>query len=121
MKLLKLLPLVVLTLVVGHLSAGTRAAETLQPSHQCLPEETVLVLRVPEGLKFVEAFRNQTKLGSVVLSQRRFEDAVNFVREQAAEGLTQFTESLAKYNLKLEDFPKLFEKEVGFALVEKII
>jgi hypothetical protein len=113
------LPLGVLSLllVFGLLPRVVPAAEALQPSYQCLPEETVFVIRVPEGLKFVDAFRSQTKLGSVLLSPKRFEGIVNLIREQAAEGLTQFSESLAKYNLKIEDFPKLFDKEVGFALV----
>ena len=41
---------------------------------------------------------------------------MSLIRELAADGLTQFTESLAKYNLKIEDFPKLFEKEIGVAV-----
>ncbi|HVU89445.1 MAG TPA: hypothetical protein VHD36_19105 [Pirellulales bacterium] len=98
------------------LVATTQAAE-LQPSHQCLPDETVFVLRVPAGRKFVDVFREQTKLGSVLLSPQRFEGVVNLIREQAGEGLTQFTESLGKYNLKIEDFPKLFDNEVGFAVI----
>ena len=71
------------------LASRTRAADALQPSHQCLPDETVFVIRVPEGRKFVDAFREQTKLGSVLLSQKRFEGIVNLIREQAGEGLTK--------------------------------
>ena len=96
---------------------ATAQAADLQPSHQCLPDETVFVLRVPAGRKFVDVFREQTKLGSVLLSPQRFEGVVNLIREQAGEGLTQFTDSLAKYNLKIEDFPKLFDNEVGFAVI----
>ena len=99
------------------LASRAQAADALQPSHQCLPDETVFVLRVPEGQKFIDAFREQTRLGSVLLSPKSFEGIVNLIREQAGEGLTKFTESLAKYNLKIEDFPKLFDKEVGFAVV----
>ncbi len=99
------------------LASRAQAADALQPSHQCLPDETVFVLRVPEGQKFIDAFREQTRLGSVLLSPKRFEGIVNLIREQAGEGLTKFTDSLSKYNLKIDDFPKLFDKEVGFAVV----
>ncbi|MBI2823642.1 MAG: hypothetical protein HYX69_03000 [Planctomycetia bacterium] len=98
------------------LAVAARAADDVQPSHQCLPDETVLVMRVPEGRRFVEAFRNQTKLGAVLLSQKRFDAIVELIREQAGEGLNKFTAELAKYGLKTEDFPKLFDKELGFAL-----
>ena len=98
------------------LAGGDLTRPTSRPSHQCLPDETVVVVRVPEGLQFVEAFRNQTKLGQVLLSPHASRESVSLIREQAAEGLTKFTDSLAKYNLKIEDFPKLFDKEVGFAV-----
>ncbi|HEY4311488.1 MAG TPA: hypothetical protein VGN12_18715 [Pirellulales bacterium] len=107
----------VLFLIVAFAAQLSRAAEALQPSHECLPDETVFVLRVPEGRKFVDAFREQTKLGSVLLSQKRFEGIVSLIQEQAADGFSKFTESLAKYNLKIEDFPKLFNKEVGIAVI----
>ena len=116
MILRKLLPSLFVLLLVLRAVAPALAAD-LQPSRHCLPEDTVLVVRVPEGLAFVDAFRSQTRLGSVLLSNKRFEGIVNLIREQAADGLTKFTEGLARYNLKIEDFPKLFEKEVGFALV----
>jgi hypothetical protein len=67
MKLRRTTYLTLLFLAIATLASLARAAE-LQPSHQCLPEETVFVLRVPEGRKFVDAFREQTKLGSVLFS-----------------------------------------------------
>jgi hypothetical protein len=102
--------------VASLCTLAASAAVEIAPSHQCLPDETVVVVRVPEGLRFVEALRSETKLGQVLLSARRFEGAASLIREKAADGLTEFTESLAKYNLKIEDFPKLFDKEIGFAV-----
>ena len=67
MKTRHLLPLAVLLVSGVYWPAATAAAD-VAPSHQCLPDETVVVVRVPQGLRFVEAFRNETKLGQVLLS-----------------------------------------------------
>lgn len=92
-------------------------AETVAPSHECVPEETALVIRVPQAKKFVDALRSDTKLGAVMLNDKRYEKILDFIREQAADALTEASAELAKYNLKVEDFPTVFEHEIGFALV----
>jgi hypothetical protein len=104
--------------VVALVAASVaRAADTVPPSHECVPDETVLVVRVPQAKKFLDALRSQTKLGSVVLSDKRYEKILDFIREQAADALTEASAELAKYNLKVEDFPTVFDREIGFALV----
>ena len=104
-------------LATGALATDVQGADTVPPSHECVPEDTVLLVRIPQAKKFVEALRSQTKLGSVILSDKRYAAVVDFIREQAADALTEASTELAKYDLKVEDFPTLFEQEIGFALI----
>lgn len=97
--------------------ATAAAAADLAPSWTLVPETTLLVARVPSGEKFLAAVRQQTKLGAVVLTEARLRRAFELWQEEDKESWEEITQGLGQHGLKLEDWPKLLEKEAGFALV----
>ncbi len=104
-----------LALVAGFVG-GVSAAD-LKPSWHCLPEETVVIARIPQPKEFYDAIRSRTKLGAVVLKQDRLDKVIELIREQAKEGFAEFEKGLSDFNLKLEDWQALFSGELGAAVV----
>ncbi|HVX64619.1 MAG TPA: hypothetical protein VHC19_28625 [Pirellulales bacterium] len=97
--------------------ATSALADERAPSWTLVPETTLLVARVPGGGDFLAALRRQTKLGSVVLTEARLRRAFELWREENKESWEEIAQGLGQHGLKLEDWPKLLEKEAGFALV----
>lgn len=108
------LPLVAIALAL--MSSPARAADQLRASWRCLPPETCLVVRVPNGQAFLDAMRAQTKFGSVVLSQERLDKLTNAVTQDNKEEWEKFKEQLAKRDLKVEDWKAMAAGEMGFAI-----
>lgn len=106
-----------LMLAVWLLPGEPLAAADLKPSWHCLPEETVVLARMPQPREFYEAIRSRTKLGAVVLKQDRMDKAVELIREQAKDGLADFEKSLGDLNLKIDDWQAIFSSELGIAMV----
>lgn len=92
------------------------AAADLAPSWTALPDETVLLLRVPGGESFVDALRSQTKLGTVLLSAERLERLKRIIRKDSEEFWDSVPEGLGRYGLGPDDWRGLFRGEVGAAL-----
>jgi hypothetical protein len=93
------------------------SAADLKPSWHCLPEETVVVARMPQPKEFYDAIRARTKLGAVVLKQDRLDKAMELLREQAKDSFAELEKGLGDFNLKLEDWQALFSGELGLAVV----
>lgn len=91
-------------------------AEEAAPSWMALPDETVLIARVPGGQAFVEALRQQTKLGTALLSGERLNRLVEIIREQSPQTWDSVREALGRVDLKPEDWKDLFQGELGAAL-----
>ncbi|HEX3870912.1 MAG TPA: hypothetical protein VHV77_10775, partial [Pirellulales bacterium] len=53
--------------------SAARAADKLPPSANCLPDDTMLIARIPDGAAFAEAFKQHTKLGAVLSDPQRIE------------------------------------------------
>lgn len=102
---------------LGLLATMAHAADNARPSWICLPEETWAMVRAPSAPAFVDALRKQTKLGKVLLSDERLQKMVAFAQEQGKERWEEAEKALAKFDLKLSDWTKLFQGEMGFAVV----
>jgi len=114
--------LFVLPLVWSWACVGASAAEPT-PSWRLVPDETMLLVRVPGGSEFVDALRRQTRLGKLLLSPERIEKLVNVQGQESrgqegaqdAKGL--ISQALAQIDLKGDDYLQLLEGELGMALV----
>lgn len=101
------------TAALGQQSAPAPAARS---SWECLPPETVLLMRAPSGKVFLDALRKQTKFGAVGLSPERLDKFAIMLQEESKTEWEKFGQDLAKYNLKPQDWNDLFVGEAGFGL-----
>ena len=92
------------------------AADAARPTIECLPEETVLMLRVPNGQKLMDEMRAQTKLGRVFLSKERIDNAFKQIKEKKPADYAKVEADLAKYGLKIEDLREIFTGDSGMAI-----
>jgi len=77
----------------------------LTPSYQCVPEETVLIVRVPEARKFIDALRspNQVRLGR---AESAASGSDQRLYPRASSRCVQRTRHrVGRYNLKLKILP----------------
>jgi hypothetical protein len=116
--------------VAAALAAGPLAAaggdDDLRPSWECLPAETVAMVRLPRAEAFLATLRDTTRFGAVALRRDRLEGLWELLVEQsersstaadsAAAGLT-WDESLEKYGLEPGDPTAIFSGDVGGGLV----
>lgn len=108
--------------VLVLLAAARSTAADLRPSWECLPEQTGVVVRMPQPAAFLAALRSQTKFGAVGLSEQRLEGLWSLMLEQAHSGaggadLDALEETLAKYDLKKEDLSAAVGRDLGAAFV----
>lgn len=112
--------IVVAGLVV--LAAGVAGAVELRPSWECLPEQTGVVVRMPQPAAFLEALRSRTKFGAVALSEQRLGGLWSLLLEQARSGpaaddLEGLEDTLARYDLKKEDLAAALGGDLGAGFV----
>ncbi len=97
-------------------SAALMAADPARPSTECLPDSTVAVLRVPDGQKAIDTLRENTKLGKVMFSKERIDNAFTKVKAEKPKEYADFEAELAKNGLKPEDLRELFTGDSGIAV-----
>ena len=100
----------------GRLDASSDNLK-LSPPWQSLPEETVVAVRVPNADLFLKTFKQNTKLGGVLLNNERLEQFKSLITDQAPELWQTFEKDLAKHKFTVEDLPKLLAGAWGTALV----
>ncbi|HUY35363.1 MAG TPA: hypothetical protein VMV69_21645 [Pirellulales bacterium] len=106
-----------LSLAWSWTCVGALAAEP-PPSWRLVPDETVLLARVPGGSEFVDALRLQTKFGKTIFSSERLEKLTLLARQVDTEGGMSFIRRfLAQLDLKGDDYLQLFQGDVGAALI----
>lgn len=108
--------------VVLLLTATSAFAVDLRPSWECLPEETAVLLRMPQPAEFLEAIRDRTKFGAVAMSEPRLQGfwkllLDKFRSDGAAGELEDLDEALGRYDLRQEDLPAAFRGDVGAGFV----
>ncbi|MFM8415370.1 MAG: hypothetical protein ACKOCX_11685 [Planctomycetota bacterium] len=110
---------------VAMLVAAVAVADELRPAWECLPSDTVAMVRLPRGAEFVEELRNATRFGAVALRADRLAGFWQMLVEQseragdaqAAGGLATWEESLEKYGLSSADLAAAFKGDAGAAVV----
>jgi len=109
--------LFLLSLAWSGTCVGASAAEP-PPSWRLVPEETMLLARVPSGSEFIDALRRQTKFGTTILSRERIEKLIALQSDDGEEGAKDFmSQVLGQIDLRGEDYVQLLEGELGAALV----
>lgn len=118
-----------LSLVVFAIGLQPALAADLRPSWECLPAETVAVVRLPKPAAFLEAARKQTRFGAVALSPERMQKAWELIaprlwsaddaQAEAEAGTARLDELLGRYGLTMADVSASFAGDAGMALVVK--
>ena len=88
-----------------------------KPSWNCLPAETVVALRIPNGKMVFEALKNRTKAGNVLFNDERVNNLKELIKKADPQEWEQMEKELAKFNFTIDDFPAMYAGESGFALV----
>ena len=104
------------------LAAVPAVAADLRPSWECLPDDTGIVVRMPQPAAFLEAVRTRTKFGAVALSEQRLQGLWNLAldtmrRDGGGEDLAAIEETLARYDLRKEDLPAALGGDTGAGFV----
>jgi len=104
------------------LAALPAAAAELRPSWECLPEQTAVMVRLPQPREFVDTLKARTKFGGTVLGEQRLQKIGTLVLDNvrgdgAGKLLDGMEESLAKYGLEKDDPTALFAGDMGFGIV----
>jgi len=101
----------------------TAAAADPRPVWHCLPEETVLMARLPDAAAFLETLRTRTRLGEVLLGGPRLEKVRGLLVERlradvlggaAADDLEG---ALRRYGLEPDDLWAAFGHDLGIGMV----
>jgi hypothetical protein len=106
-------------LLAGRMSS---AAEP-RPSWECLPEDTVAMVRVPRPAGFLEMLRARTKFGAVALGADRVRKAWELAVEAwggtdgALGSLEEIEKQLAKHGLRPDDMQAAFAGDMGLGIV----
>lgn len=116
-----------LSLVFATLALRSAHAADLRPSWECLPAETVALVRLPEPAAFLEAVRGQTRFGAVALAPERMQQAWNVLAPQlwpaddaqGEAGSARLDELLGRYSLTTADVSAGFTGDAGAGLVLK--
>lgn len=111
-------------LCIVAIAAGTslRAAD-LRPSWECLPEDTVALVRLPRPAEFLETLRTRTKFGAVMLGADRLRKAMALAMKHAggadaeASTVADLEEEFAKYGLGPADLEAAFAGDMGLGVV----
>jgi len=96
--------------------ARSSAAQSTS-SWECLPEETLVALRIPNGQAYVETLAKNTKFGVVLFSEQRRAAVTQVLESSDSSDWQQFQEQLQAYELTTTELLQLFAGETGYAVV----
>lgn len=100
----------------GCFALSVGAAEPLRSGWECLPSECLAAIRIPQGSATAEAWRNNTKFGSVVFSAARLDTIGKWFTEENGPFRSSSRE-LEKLGLTAADFSQFFAGESGLAFL----
>lgn len=118
---LLLVVMVVMAFVVAVCAVASLAAD-LRPSWECLPDDTGVMVRMPQPAEFLDALRTRTKFGSVALGEQRLQGLWNVFldklrRDGAGEAIGDLEEELARYGLSHDDLRAACRGDMGLGVV----
>jgi hypothetical protein len=98
-----------------------------RPTWECLPDDTALMVRLPNAAGFVAALRERTRFGAVVLEPRRLWQVTKLLAPRLVAGdpgngpatsdPPDMETRLARYGLTTADLVAGLERESGIAVV----
>ena len=109
--------------LAAWLSGLTVSAADLRPSWECLPDDTVAMVRLPQPAGFLETLRTRTKFGAVFLNAERMQKLWDLARDTWGGGddepddAADFDARLAKYGLGMKDVEAAFDGDAGVGMV----
>ncbi|MBS0211467.1 MAG: hypothetical protein JSS27_21200 [Planctomycetes bacterium] len=103
-----------LTLVVA---GAASAADPLPSTIDCLPERTMVVVRMPSPAAMWQAMKERTKIGAYMTDPERLGKLTKIFRDAIGDEWDEFVQDLGKYQLKAEDLPGLFHGECSLAVI----
>jgi len=113
-------------LVLGFVSAAlppwcglqsVTLAQSMSSTWECLPNETVVAVRIPDGVAFAEAIVRGTKFGAVLFSEQRQAAVMKLLESSDSGEWSEFQEQLKEYGLSLDDIVQLLARESGYAVL----
>jgi len=93
------------------------SAQSATSTWECLPDETVVAVRIPNGRAFVEAFVRDTKFGAVMFSEQRKAAIAKVLESEGSGKWSEFQEQLNEYGLTTDELVGLLAGESGYAVV----
>lgn len=115
--------MVLLCGIAAVLGGRMSSAGEPRPSWECLPEETVAMVRVPRPAGFLEMLRTRTKFGAVALGADRVRKAWALAVEAwggtdgAPGNVEEIEKQLLKLGLRPDDMAAAFAGEMGLGIV----
>lgn len=114
--------LVIALTLLAPAACGRVAAESPRPTWECLPEDTAVMVRLPDPAGFLDAIRTRTKFGGIVLTDDRLRAGWNLLLDKlkqdgTGERFEELEKSLAKYGLERDDVEGLLRGDAGFGVV----
>lgn len=83
---------------------------------QCLPEETVAAVRIPNGNAVLDAIR-ETKFGKVMLTEKRKQDLIAVFEKHSDDEWSEFLAVMKEYDLTSDEIISLLAGETGYAVL----
>jgi len=106
-----------LTLIAVPPVSWGQASEPSISTWNCLPEETAVAFRIPNGKAIADACIQDTKLGAVLLSEKRKQAVAEALRKSDSEEWAEFHEQLSEYGLSTGDLLQMLAGESGYAVL----
>ena len=109
-------------LALPSLACSQASAADLRPSWECLPEQTAVMVRLPQPQEFVAALRTRTKFGATVLGGDRLERVWKLMVDKfgpdgGGDTFDGWKKDLEKYGLRPADLTAALAHDVGFGMV----
>lgn len=105
-------PICIACLFVAPRVLAQQSAETWQ----CLPEETVVAVRIPNGKAVLDAIR-ETKFGKVMLTEKRKQNLIAVLEKHGDDKWSEFLAVLEEYDLTSDEIISLLAGETGYAVL----
>ncbi len=102
--------------VVFLVMGGAGRADELRPSWECLPEDTVLMVRLPSAAAFAEELQVRTKLGGYLMRPDRLESLWRLV-SGSSDAPVDLEATLEEYGLELADLTGAGRHDLGAAIL----
>lgn len=105
-------------------AAAASAAADVRPSWECLPEETLLMVRVPGMKAFIDAVGSRTRFGGVLMQPDRLQKLARLLLERVDKDsgknvFEEISKQLGRHGLSPDDLMAAVSGEFGAAAIAR--